>query len=393
MDLASLYHLGTMPQLPDIAVRTADTKRDRLAFLQVPFAIYRDDPNWVAPLFLERLEHLDPKKNPYFAHAEAQLFIAERGGLPVGRISAQIDRLRLERYRDQTGQFGFLEAPDDPAVFAALFGAAADWLKARGMKRVQGPFSFSINDETGLLIDGFDTPPSMMMGHAPRYYGARVEEQGFAKAKDLIAYDYDGAVELPRSMRITLVRAMGSSEIVIRPLDKKHLARDLDIVISIFNDAWSENWGFVPFTPEEIRALGNNLKMLVRNEYVAIALYRGEPAAMAVSLPNINEWIVGLKGRLLPFGWASLAWRLWARPPASVRMPLMGVRKKYHRTVVGSALALGVIDTVHRYHLSRGTTRGELSWILEDNLPTRRIIEAVGARPYKTYRVYEKALA
>ncbi len=381
-----------MPQTPEIAVRPADTKKDKLAFLQVPFAVYRDDPNWVAPLFLERLEHLDPKKNPYFAHAEVQLFIAEQGGRSVGRISAQIDRLRLEHHRDATGQFGFLEAPDDPAVFAALFKAATDWLRARGMKRVQGPFSFSINDETGLLIEGFDTPPSMMMGHAPRYYGARVEEQGFVKAKDVIAYDYDGALAMPRAMRTTLDRAMGSAEIVIRPLDKKNMARDLDIVISIFNDAWSDNWGFVPFTPEEIRVLGNNLKMLVRGEYVAIALYRGEPAAMAVSLPNINEWIAGLDGRLLPFGWAKLAWHLLARPPASVRMPLMGVRKIHHRTIVGSALALGVIDTVRRYHLSRGTSRGELSWILEDNLPMRRMIEALGAKPYKTYRVYEKAL-
>ena len=382
-----------MQQTPDIAVRTADTKTDKLAFLQVPFAIYRGDPNWVAPLFLERLEHLDPGKNPYFAHAEAQLFIAERGGLPVGRISAQIDRLRLERHRDATGQFGFLEAPDDPAVFAALFRAATDWLKSRGMQRVQGPFSFSINDETGLLVEGFDTPPSMMMGHAPRYYGPRVEDQGFAKAKDMIAYDYDGALELPRAMRATFDKAMASSDIVVRPLDKRNLARDLDIVISIFNDAWSENWGFVPFTQEEIRALGKNLKMLVRGEYVAIALYRGEPAAMAVSLPNINEWIVGLEGRLLPFGWARLAWHLLARPPASVRMPLMGVVKKHHGTLVGSALALGVIDTVRRFHLSRGTRRAELSWILEDNLPMRRMIEALGARPYKTYRIYEKALA
>ncbi len=382
-----------MPQTPDIAVRTAETKKDKLAFLQVPFAIYRDDPNWVAPLILERLEHLDPKKNPYFAHAEVQLFIAEQGGQPVGRISAQIDRLRLERHRDATGQFGFLEAPDDPAVFAALFKAATDWLKTRGMKRVQGPFSFSINDETGLLVDGFDTPPNMMMGHAPRYYGPRVEEQGFVKVKDVIAYDYDGSVELPRAMRAAIKRALASSDIVIRPLDKKNLARDLDIVISIFNDAWSENWGFVPFTPEEIRALGNNLKMLVRGEYVAIALYRGEPAAMAVTLPNINEWIAGLDGRLLPFGWAKLAWHLLARPPASVRMPLMGVRKKHHGTLVGSALALGVIETLRRYHLSRGTKRGELSWILEDNLPMRHMIEAIGARPYKTYRIYEKALA
>jgi len=375
-----------------ITIRPVSTRQDKLTFLKVPFPIYARDPHWVAPLFFERLEHLDPKKNPYFLHSEVQLFIAERDGKPVGRISAQADRLRQERHKDGTGQFGFLEAEDDAAVFAALFAAAGGWLKAKGFGRVQGPFSFSINDETGVLVDGFDRPPNMMMGHAARYYGARIEEQGFAKVKDVIAYDYDGTIELPRSMRQIYDKALKSEDIRIRALDKKHLARDLDIIISIFNDAWSSNWGFVPFTREEITKLGNDLRMLVANEYVTIADYKGEPAAMAVTLPNLNDWIKGLDGRLLPFGWAKVAWNLLARPPKSVRMPLMGVRKKYHGTVEGSALAISVIDTVRRYHLSRGTTSGELGWILEDNAPMRRMIESLGGKPYKTYRVYEKSL-
>ncbi|MGH6855148.1 MAG: dATP pyrophosphohydrolase [Aestuariivirga sp.] len=375
-----------------ITIRPVVTRKDTKAFLDVPFQIYRDDPCWVAPLYVERFEHLDVKKNPYFQHAEAQLFLAERDGVALGRISAQIDRLRLERYGDATGQFGFLEAPDDAAVFARLFDAAGGWLRARGITRVQGPFNFSINDEMGILVDGFDTPPSMLMAHGRRYYAARVEEQGFRKAKDVIAYDYDGTVELPRAMRIAYKKAMTSPAIAIRPFDKKHMARDLGIVMSIFNDAWSHNWGFVPFTQAEIEALGKNLKMLVANEYIAIATYRGEPAAMAVSLPNINDWIAGLNGRLLPFGWARLAWHLLAKPPASIRMPLVGVRKQYHNTPAGIALALGVINTLRRYHFSRGTRRGELSWILEDNIPMRHIIETFGGKPYKTYRVYEKSL-
>ena len=376
-----------------VTIRRVVTKADKKAFLDVPFAIYRGDPNWVAPLYIERFEHLDHKKNPYFLHAETQLFLAERNGKPVGRISAQIDRLHLERYKDATGQFGFLEAPDDPAVFAALFGAAEAWLRQRGLSRAQGPFSFSINDETGLLIAGFNRPPSMMMGHAPPYYGPRVEEQGFIKAKDVLAYEYHSASGLPPDMQTKFERALASPDITIRPFDKKHLERDLGLIISIFNDAWSDNWNFVPFTREEMAALGNNLKMLVANEYIAIASYKGEPAAMAVTLPNINEWIADLDGKLLPFGWAKVAWALIARRPASVRMPLMGVRKKYHRRMIGSTLALGVIDTVRRYHVSRGATRGELSWILEDNIPMRRIIETIVPTPYKTYRVYEKALA
>jgi GNAT superfamily N-acetyltransferase len=375
-----------------IAIRRVETARDTNEFLRVPFAIYRDDPNWVAPLFFERLEHLSPKKNPYFDHAEAQLFVAEKNGKPCGRISAQIDRLRLERYNDATGQFGFLEAPDDPSVFAALFGAAEAWLRERGMTRVEGPFSFSINDETGLLIDGFDTPPSIMMGHAQPYYAARTEEQGFAKIKDVFAYEFDGKLPLPSTMQRLFEKTLGSRDVTIRPLDKKNLSRDLDIIISLFNDAWSDNWGFVPFTKREIDALGSNLKMLVAEQYVAIADYRGEPAAMCVTLPNINDWIQGLDGRLLPFGWAKVAWNLLARPPRAIRMPLMGVRRQYHGKYIGTALAVAVIDTIRRYHVARGTTIGELSWILEDNLGMRKIIEGLGARRYKTYRVYEKSL-
>lgn len=377
----------------NITVRPVRDKAAKCAFLDLPFAIYRDDPNWIAPLYLERYEHLDPKKNPYFQHAEAELFLAERDGKPVGRISAQVCRLRGELYKDGVGQFGFLEAADDPEVFAALFDCASAWLKSRGMRRIQGPFSFSINDEMGLLIDGFDTPPMMMMGHAPRYYGPRVAELGFAKAKDVIAYDYVDETEMPRAMRVAHDKAMSAKDIAIRALDKKNLAAELEIIVSILNDAWSGNWGFVPWTREEMVALGNNLKFLVTGEFIAIAEFKGEPVAMAVSLPNINEWLRGLDGRLLPFGWAKIAWHLFAKPPKSIRMPLMGLRKKYHGTALGAALALGAIGQVRKYHVSRGTRRGELSWILEDNVAMRRMIEMAGARPYKTYRIYEKAIA
>lgn len=376
-----------------IAVRPVSGKAGHKTFLDVPFALYRDDPHWVPPLYVERFEHLDPKKNPYFDHADAQLFVAEQAGQPVGRISAQWDRLRLEQQGDGAGQFGFLEAPDDPAVFAALFAAAENWLKDRGATRMQGPFNFSINDEMGCLIKGFDTPPSMMMGHGRPYYPARIEEQGFAKAKDVFAYDLDSNTELPRPMKAMFERALDSPDIAIRPLDKKHLDRDLDIIFDIFNDAWSQNWGYVPFTRAEMAALGKNLKFLVKGEYIAIASFRGEPSAMAVTLPNINDWIRDLDGRLMPFGIVKLLWRMLSAPPRTLRMPLMGVKRQYHNTPVGSALALGVIETLRQYHLKRGAKGGELSWILEDNLAMRRIIEAIGATPYKTYRIYEKALA
>jgi hypothetical protein len=376
----------------ELAIVGVKGKRGIGDFLAVPFSIYAGDRNWVAPLFLERREHLDEKKNPYFTHADVQLFVAYRDGKPIGRVSAQIDRLRLDRFRDATGQFGFIEAPDDRVVFKALTDAAENWLRRRGMRRVQGPFSFSINDETGLLINGFDRPPSMMMGHAKPYYAVHLEALGFDKIKDVIAYDYDARNPLPRAMQAMVDKATGAGTMQIRPFNKKELAGELNIVIDIFNDAWSDNWGFVPMTREEITALGNYLKMLVKDDYIAIATYKGEPAAMAVSLPNINQWIADLNGKLLPFGWAKLAYRLLAKPPGSVRIPLMGVRKKYHGTPLGSALAIGVIGRIRACHLARGTHLAELSWVLEDNMSMRRMIEALGAVPYKTYRIYEKEL-
>lgn len=375
-----------------VSVRPVRGKEDLKAFLDVPFALYRNDPNWIAPLYLERQEHLDPKKNPYFQHAEVELFLAFRGDRPVGRISAQLCRLRSERYQDGVGQFGFLESENDPAVFEALLAAAADWLKARGATTIQGPFSFSINDETGLLVDGFDTPPSMMMGHALPYYSVRLEEAGFAKAKDVIAYDFLDPGEAPRALKSAYEKAMADKDVTLRPLDKKNLYRELETIVAIANDAWSENWGFVPWTQEEMAALANNLKMLVTGEYAAIAEYRGEPAAMAITLPNINDWIAGLDGKLLPFGWTKLAWNLYARPPQAIRVPLMGLKRKFHGTPLGAVLGMSVIARVRNYHVGRGTAKGELSWILEDNMPMRRMIESFGGRPYKTYRIYEKLI-
>jgi len=372
-----------------LEIRGVRDQRGIEDFLRVPFPIYAGDPNWIAPLYLERREHLNPRKNPYFLHADVQLFVAYRDGRPIGRISAQIDRLRLERYGDATGQFGFIEAPDDREVFEPLLRTAEEWLAARAMRAMEGPFSFSINEETGLLIDGFDRPPSIMMNHARPYYRGHLEALGLTKAKDVIAYDYDGLRPLPRSLQAMVDKAKRGGDLTVRPLSKKHLERDLNMIIAIFNDAWSQNWGFVPMTREEIAALGKNLKFLVSEGYIAIADYRGEPSAMAVSLPDINGWISDLNGRLMPFGWAKFAYRLF-NPPQSVRMPLMGVLRKHHGSVIGAALAMAVIDAVRSYHLSRGTKRAELSWILEDNLAMRRMIEQLGAVPYKTYRVFRK---
>ncbi|WP_395686370.1 dATP pyrophosphohydrolase [Aestuariivirga sp.] len=376
-----------------VSIRPVRSKADVKAFLDVPFALYRSDPHWVAPLHVERQEHLDRRRNPYFQHAEAELFLAVRDGRPVGRISAQLCSLRTARYQDGVGQFGFLEAEDDASVMAALTEAAGSWLLDRGARHMQGPFSFSINDESGLLVEGFDTPPSIMMGHARPYYAARLTELGFGKAKDLIAYGFADTGTLPRGVMLAAAKARADHDIRIRSLDKKRLAAELRTIVDIANDAWSDNWGFVPWTEAEMTALGNNLRMLVSGDYIAIVEYRGEAAAMAVSLPNINDWLAGLNGRLLPLGWAKLAWNLFSSPPRSVRIPLMGVRRKFHGTAVGAVLGMSAIVQIRDFHTRRGTRQAELSWILEDNLPMRSMIESFGGRPYKTYRIFEKQLA
>ena len=376
-----------------VRIVPATTRSDRDRFIRVPFALYADDPNWVPPLIVERRAHLDPAANPFFRHAEAALFLAERGGRTVGRISAQADSLALRQYGAPIGHFGFLEAEDDPAVFAALLGAAEDWLRERGMRRVRGPLSFSINDEVGLLIDGFDTPPSMMMGHARPYYAARLAALGYAKAKDLYAYEFRlDRDPLPRAARRQVERLRADPRVTLRPLRRRAFAAEIRAVLDVFNDAWSGNWGFVPLTEAEIDRLARDMKPLLRDDHVCIAEVDGEPAAFGVALPNLNEAIADLGGALLPFGWARLLWRLKAGRMRTARLPLMGVRRRYQNSPFGAALAFAVIERLHAAFARRGFERGELSWILEDNRPMRHILRAIGAVPYKTYRVFEKDL-
>ncbi len=375
-----------------ISVRPVKTKTDKLAFLRVPFSIYANDPNWVAPLFFERLEHLHESKNPYFEHGEAQLFIAEKNGVPVGRISAQIDRLHLERYHDGCGQFGFLEAHDDPEIFSALFSTAEIWLRERKIRKVQGPFSFSINDESGLLIDGFNTPPNMMMGHATPYYARHVEANGFTKAKDLLAYIRDLRIPFPDLLTKICNRAVAAGDLKVRPMDKSDIKNEIKIIMSIFNDAWSTNWNFVPFTEAELNMLAKNLKLLVHAESVQIASYKGVDAAFIVSMPNLNEWFAGLDGKLLPLGLPRLIGKLITKHSKSLRVPLMGVRKKFQDGLTGAALSSSVIKAFFDFHVARGATEVELSWVLEDNQGMNHIAKSCGAKIYKTYRVYEKSL-
>ncbi|MBT8368188.1 MAG: N-acetyltransferase [Deltaproteobacteria bacterium] len=358
-------------------------------FIRLPWPLYIDDPMWVPPLLLERRMHLSPK-NPYFEHAKFCSWIIYRGSNPVGRISAQIDRLHIDRHQDSTGFFGMLEAEDNSLTFRALLETAESWLRDQGMRRICGPYNLSINQELGLLVDGFDSPPSLMMGHARPYYAPRIEENGYQKEKDLLAYIINTNSEL--SDTVVKITARVKDRVHVRKLRKSQFAEELNIIRDIFNDAWSQNWGFVPFTNKEFEHLGKDLKMLADEELVKIAEVDGNPEAFIVLLPNINEIIRDLNGRLLPFGWLKILWRLKVKYPATARIPLMGVRCRYHGSLLGAALAFMVIADLKQPALKRGLKEVELSWVLEDNKGMRGIIESIGGRDYKTYRIYSKEL-
>jgi hypothetical protein len=302
-----------------------------------------------------------------------------------------VDELHLERYQDATGFFGLLEGEDDAEVFHALLKTAETWLRDQGMRHVIGPFNLSINQECGLLVEGFDTPPSIMMGHARPYYARRLEEMGYSKEQDMLAYHLDANFSLSAAMHAVIARA--GEQLSVRPMRRSHFREELEILRDIFEDAWSKNWGFVPFTAAEFKHLGDSLKLLVEDEYVQIAEVDGVPAAMIVGMPNVNEVIRDLNGRLFPFGWLKVLWRLKVRYPKSARVALMGVRQRYQDSLLGAALAFTIIDAVRPPGVKRGIKDVELSWILEDNVRMRHMIEALGGVAYKRYRIFGKELA
>lgn len=372
-----------------IEITPVTTRKDISQFIRLPKRLYADDANWICPLDLEQKDRLFGN-NPFFQHADVQAWIATRNGNTVGRITAQIDHLHEECQGEKVGYFGMLEVENDRDVVTALQATAETWLKQRGMKKIQGPFNLSINEEVGLLIEGFDTPPFIMMGHALPHTAPALEALGYIKARDMITYTVAPDFETPKVMGKLVANVQ--SRVNIRCLNRKDAARDFDILRDIFNDAWSNNWGFVPFTEAEFSELAKVLSRLLDDDYVQIAEVDGRPAAFIVVLPNINEAVRDLNGRLLPLGWAKLLWRLKVRHPRTGRVPLMGVRKEFQRSRLGPALAFMVIDAARKPLVQRGVESVEMGWILENNSAMRSIIETIGGKKHKTYRVYEKSL-
>jgi hypothetical protein len=375
-----------------VTIRPLVSKADRQAFVDFAWEVYRGDPAWIPPLKDEVHGLLNPKKNPWFEHARAGLWLAEREGKVVGRVSAQVDDLVLEHMSQGTGQWGMLEALDAEAA-AALIQTAEDWLRQQRMTRSLGPFSLSIWDEPGLEIEGFDEPPTVMMGHHRPEYQRWVEAAGYQKAKDLLTYEVDIANWSDPTISRLIAMGEKNSRIRIREVDKSRFAEEAQVILGLLNDAWSDNWGFVPLTEAEIAYAAKKLKPIIYEELVRIAEYDGEPVAFMITIPDVNALIKDLNGELFPFNWAKLLWRLRKPRTERARVPLMGVAKRFHGSRLASQLAFMLIEFTRRDAVGTyGIKTGEFGWILEDNKGMLSIAELPGARINHRFRIYEKAL-
>jgi len=374
-----------------IAIKQIDHKQGVRDWLSVPVTVFAGDPAFVRQLDFMEKQRLDPGHAPFFQFGEAAFFVAYRDDKPVGRISAQINRRHLEQHKDQTGHFGFFDCIDDQAAADALVETAAAWLKARGMTRMVGPYSFSLNDECGCLVEGFDTPPAILMPHARPFTGKLLEQSGMAKEMDLFAYR--GGPTVPSNLTKLAARARGMRDITLREFDIRRYAQEIELLVEIFNDAWSGNWGFVPFARAEIDALAKELKPFFRNEYGRFMLVDGKPAGVIVALPDLNGIIKPFHGSLLPFNWAKLIWSLKRETWRSARIPLMGLRRQYHASATAGGLLALMIQSMSEQGKARYRLDWiEYSWILEINKPMVALAELMAGPPVKTYRVYGKAI-
>jgi hypothetical protein len=374
-----------------VTVTPVSGQHDLDAFIKLPFGLYQDDPNWVPPLIYLERHRFDPKTNPFLQHADHQLFLAHRDGHLVGRISAQVDHEHNRFHQERTGFFGFFESVDDSEVAQALFRTAEGWLRDQGMEIARGPLSFSINQEVGLLIEGFDTPPMIMMPHSRPYYGRLIEGAGFGKVKDLYAWRYYTETVPPKARR-AVDELRQRPDVTIRTGEIRRFDEEIATILDVFNSTWSDNWGFVPVTPAEAHRLGEELRQIADTNLVIIVEVGGRTAGVVLAAPNLNEAIRDLNGRLFPFGWAKLLWRLKVSRFKTGRLMILGVKREF-RTRRYLAMAYLLCDEVYRRARDGGYEWAEFSWTLEDNNAVNTMIRNVGCHVYKTYRIYEKPLS
>ncbi len=373
--------------MSDIEIRAHQLGTELADFFAVGRTVFRDDPNWIPPLRMMVKDRLSPK-SPFFQHAEGVYFTARRAGELVGRITAQIDREHLRRYDDRTGFFGFFDTVDDADVAEALLNAASQWHKQRGITKVRGPMNLSINQEIGVLVEGFSTPPMVMMPHSRAYQDAVYRKIGLEKAKDVLAWRWDVTGQMPRRAEKAL-REMKEQGVVFRQVD---LGSEMDQLIEIQDDAWRGNWGHVSMTPAEAHQLRTELSLLIDPAIAIVCEIDGDLAGMALAVPNLNEAIHDFSGKLDPLKVAKLLFRLKLKRPESARVALLGIKNTYRKQKKYMPLALGLIAELNRRGHESGYKWAELSWTVEDNGPVNSLIKTAGGAVYKRYRIYEKEI-
>ena len=375
-----------------LRVKPVKTRRELKRFVKVPFRLNRDNPQWVPPLIFERMQFLDRSRNPFFEHAEAEYFVAERDGEAVGRISAHTDQHWDEYQGGNDAMFGFFEATDDPAVAAGLLDAACEWAGGRGRERILGPMNFTTNDELGLLIEGYDLRPMILQPWNPPYYGGLIEGCGFAKAMDLLMWwlalgELKEGNEFHPMIHAAAEKVGSEHGITIRNMRKGDMAAELQSFRDVYNEAWGDNWGFVPITEDEVAFQAKALKQVLEEHWAFIAERDSEVLGAALTLPDINQALAKLNGRLLPLGWLRLL--LAKRRIDKVRVFALGVRPEYQHTGIAAAFYIRHLEEADPDRVYGGET----GWILEVNEAMNRAMEGMGGRVVKKYRIYEKSLS
>ena len=362
-------------------------------FSRAAFVVFADDPAWVAPLNMVIEEKLDPRKDPFYQHADVALFTAWKDGKLAGRISATVDRSWLDTWKDDTGHFGFFDTIDDEEVAKALLDRAEQWLREKGMKRVNGPMSLSANQEFGLLVDGFEHAPNLDMGHSRRYQGALAEKCGFVKEKDVYCWRYDATLPFNARTLKAWESIQALPEVKLRSVSLRNLREDLGTIMDIYNETWAGKWAYVPITSAELDKMAKDLSIVLDPDVAFIAEIDGKPAGMCITVPNLNEVVADFDGKLFPFNWIKLLWRTKVKRPASSRLILLGVREEYRKNIKRyGGLSAAMYVEVAKRGVRKGYQWAELSWTREDDKPINLGIRSMGATIYKTYRVYEKSL-
>ncbi|HAG36864.1 MAG TPA: N-acetyltransferase [Erythrobacter sp.] len=381
----------------NVVIELVEGKAGRAAFVDTGRDFAAREPHWVPQLRSEQLELVNPEKNPFFGHAAHQLFLARRGSKPVGRISAHIDRLALELPREQgfgpgAGMFGYFDAEDE-TVAHALLKRAEEWLASQGMNRAIGPISMSIWEEPGLLVKGQDHDPMIMMGHHPAIYREWIESAGYSRTKTLLTYDLDVTSDFPPLIRRIVQSGQRNDRITLRPVDVSRWDEEVETILAILNDAWSNNWGFVPFTNAEIAYAGKKLKPIIHPDLNLIAELDGKPVAFMLTFPDMNDVLRKVDGKLFPFGWFHIL--RWLRKPRrmGMRVPLMGVLRELHNSRLASQLAFMMISQIRDVAVDKyETRRAEIGWILDDNQGMMAIADAIQSTINREYAIFEKSL-